>query len=420
MQIGTTIVDNQRLEFPTAARRRHLLIVGQTGTGKSTLLKNMIAQDLDSGFAYFDPHGQEADDILDIIPAHRARDVIYIDPSDHEHPVAWSLFPTIPSGLRGAFAKMQTAIFKHVWRFRSEAAPRMERYMLNGIRTLLDIPQSDLLDLLLLFSDADFRKEKIKLAEDPLNKLFWQKFEQQKPEQIAATSDSLLTRLDKFLFAPSIRHMVCQPESSIDLRKIMDDRQILIVNLSKGAISEDDASLIGAFLFNGLLGAAFSRVDILEEERRDFYGYFDEFQNYSTPSMRQGLSEARKYRLNLTFASQYVRQIDDEVRDAVFGNVGSLISLGVGPDDTELLARHLGLQNPDVLRDLPDYRAYARIGRGGDATKIILDPPPEPPRKPIRESIKTNSQHKRGRKAPDIAKRLEPILHVRPRKTKWS
>jgi hypothetical protein len=281
--------------------------------------------------------------------------------------------------------------------------------MLHGIRTLLDIPGSDLLDLHRLYTNPIFRYQASLKALDPLNRAFWLELQEEDPDDIRARSSSLITRLDKFLFSPSIRHMVCHHESSIDIRKVMDEGQILIVKLSKGAISEDDAALIGSLIFNEIVQAAFSREDTPEDDRVDFYTYLDEWQSYANQSIATTLSEARKYRLNLTLANQYGSQVPEEMLDAVFGNIGSIIAMRVSPPDAEPIAAEIGLPNPDELVQLPSFRAVARILQNGNPSNVIRLQAGEPAERINRnaEGIKRNSRERYGRSVKDTVISIE-------------
>ncbi len=333
---------NQRRRFGirTDDRRRHMYIVGKTGMGKTTLLENMVIQDINNGhgLAYVDPHGDTADRILDFIPSHRINDVVYFDPSDLDFPFAFNILESVAneqkhlvaSGLMGVFTK----IWANMW------SARMEYILNNTVLALLEVPGNTLLGITRMLVDKSFRKKIVSQVKDPIVKTFW-------TEEFANYNDRFRTeaiapiqnKVGQFLSSSIIRNIVGQPKSTIDLRDIMDNRKILILNLSKGKIGEDASALLGAMMITKIQLAAMSRVDVPENERQDFFLYVDEFQNFSTESFAHILSEARKYRLNLILAHQYMAQLSDEVRDAVFGNVGTLISFRVGAEDAEELEK---------------------------------------------------------------------------------
>jgi hypothetical protein len=344
-------------------RRRHMYIIGKTGMGKTTLLENMIFSDIQSGkgIGVVDPHGDLAEKILDFVPPSRTNDVILFDPSDREHPVSFNMLESpdpafntvVCSGLVGIFKK----IYAESW------GPRLEHILRNTILSLLNYPDTTMLGITRILQDQAFRKRVVKKIEDPVVRGFWEgEFDKMNDKFRSEAISPILNKVGQFLSSPIIRNIVGQPKSSIDLRFAMDKSKIVIVNLSKGKIGEDNSSLLGAMMITKFQLDAMSRADQPEEERKDFYLYVDEFQNFATESFATILSEARKYRLNLTMANQYIAQMPDEVRDAVFGNVGSLMSFQVGFDDAEYLSQQFAeVATPNDLVCLNKYTIYNRL-----------------------------------------------------------
>ena len=332
---------NQRKRFGIKApdRRKHAYIIGKTGMGKTTLLENMAIQDIASGkgLGIIDPHGEFAEKMLAFVPKERIDDVIYFNPSDTRFPIAFNPMERVALNQRHLVASGLLGVFKKIWP--DVWSPRMEYLLSNAILSLLEIPGSTLLGINRMFAEKDFRKKIVAQLSDPVVKAFWEKEYAQYQERFATeASAAIQNKVGQFISNPLIRNIVGQETSSFDLRKIMDEGKILIMNLSKGKIGEENSRLLGAMLVTKIYLTAMTRVDIpREEDRRDFYLYVDEFQNFATESFASILSEARKYRLNLTLAHQYVAQMDETVQDAVFGNVGSMISFRVGAQDAELL-----------------------------------------------------------------------------------
>ena len=322
-------------------RSRHIYIIGQTGAGKSGLLELFALSDVfySEGYCIIDPHGDFATNNLRFVPKSRVKDVVYFNPADREHPVAFnplevddpSRKPNISSEVIGVLKRM----FGDSW------GPRLEYILRNTLLALLDRPSTTLLDVSRLLTDKEFRKETLEYCQDVTVLQFWKhEFGQWSEKQVNESIAPVLNKVGAFTANPIIRNIIGQPKSSFNIRKIMDEGKILIVNLSKGLIGEDNAGILGAFLVTKVQLAAMSRSDIANvADRRPFYLYVDEFQNFATDSFAVILSEARKYGLNLTIANQYISQMSDEVRDAVFGNVGTTISFRVSADDAPLLAK---------------------------------------------------------------------------------
>lgn len=322
-------------------RSRHVYIIGQTGAGKSGMLELLALSDVfyNQGYCIIDPHGDFAIDNLKFVPESRIKDVVYFNPADTAFPVAFnplevsdpSRKPNICSEVIGVLKRM----FGDSW------GPRLEHILRYTLLALLDRPETTLLDISRLLTDKEFRKETLEYCQDVTVLQFWKhEFGQWNEKQVNESIAPVLNKVGAFTANPIIRNIVGQPKSSFDIRKIMDEGKILVVNLSKGLIGEDNAGILGSFLVTKVQLAAMSRSDIPRvEDRRPFYLYVDEFQNFATDSFAVILSEARKYGLNLTVANQYVAQMTDSVRDAVFGNVGTTISFRVSPEDAPVLAK---------------------------------------------------------------------------------
>ena len=322
-------------------RSRHVYIIGQTGAGKSGMLELLALSDVfyNQGYCIIDPHGDFAIDNLRFVPESRVRDVVYFNPADTAFPVAFNPLeitdptrkPNICSEVIGVLKRM----FGDSW------GPRLEHILRYTLLALLDRPSTTLLDISRLLTDKEFRKETLEYCKDVTVLQFWKhEFGQWNEKQVNESIAPVLNKVGAFTANPIIRNIIGQPKSSFDIRKIMDEGKILVVNLSKGLIGEDNAGILGAFLVTKVQLAAMSRSDIPDvADRRPFYLYVDEFQNFATDSFAVILSEARKYGLNLTVANQYVAQMTDSVRDAVFGNVGTTISFRVSADDAPILAK---------------------------------------------------------------------------------
>ena len=362
-------------------RRRHIYIIGKTGMGKSTLLENMIFSDIQRGrgLAVIDPHGDLAENIMNFIPPWRTNHVIVFDPSDRDFPVAFNMLENIDpqfntivcSGLIGIFKK----IYADSW------GPRLEHILRNTILSLLEYPNTTMLGITRMLQDSVFRKKVVAKLTDPIVRSFWEnEFEKMQDKQKIEAISPILNKVGQFLSSPIIRNIVGQPKSSIDFRFAMDKNKIVIVNLSRGKIGEDVSSLLGSMIITKFQLDAMSRANIPEKDRKDFYLYVDEFQNFATDSFATILSEARKYRLNLTMANQYIAQMPDEVREAVFGNVGTTMAFQVGFTDAEFLSSQFSEEvTENDLISLSKYTAYTKLLVDGMPTKTFsfdtLSPP---------------------------------------------
>ena len=322
-------------------RSRHMYIIGQTGAGKSGLLELLALSDVfyNQGYCIIDPHGDFAVDNLKFVPKSRISDVIYFNPADTSYPVAFNPLEVTDPSRKPNICSEVIGVLKRM--FGDSWGPRLEHILRYTLLALLDRPEATLLDISRLLTDKDFRKETLDYCTDVTVLQFWKhEFGQWNDKQVNESIAPVLNKVGAFTANPIIRNIVGQPKSSFDIRRIMDEGKILVVNLSKGLIGEDNAGILGSFLVTKVQLAAMSRSDIARvEDRRPFYLYVDEFQNFATDSFAVILSEARKYGLNLTVANQYVAQMTDAVRDAVFGNVGTTISFRVSADDAPVLVK---------------------------------------------------------------------------------
>ena len=362
---GETTYRNEMRRFgiKTDDRRRHMYLIGKTGMGKSTVLENMIIDDINAGHgvAVTDPHGDLAEKIIDYIPSHRINDVIYFNPGDINHPVAFNIIEKVDPHFRHLVASGLLGVFKKLWA--DSWGPRLEYTLRNAILAVLDYPDATLLAVIRMLSDKDFRKKVVANIQDPVVKSFWVKEFASYTDKFASEAVApIQNKVGQFLSASLIRNIVGQVKSSLNIRDIMDNKKILIMNLSKGLIGEDNMQLLGAMMITKIQLAAMSRVDTPESERNDFYLYVDEFQNFATESFANILSEARKYRLNLVMAHQYIEQLDEKVRDAVFGNVGSFIVFRVGAQDAESLVPEFTptFDEQDIV-NIPKYEFYCKL-----------------------------------------------------------
>jgi CxxC-x17-CxxC domain-containing protein len=378
-------------------RRRHMYVIGKTGMGKTNLLENLAIQDIQKGhgIAFIDPHGDTAEKLIKAIPPHRINDVIYFNPADQEFPIAFNVMEKVAPEYRHLVASGLVGVFKKIWA--DSWGPRLEYILRNAILGLLEYPGSTLLGVTRILVDKSYRERVVEKITDPVVRSFWvDEFSKWDPRVLQEVISPIQNKVGQFLSSALIRNIVGQTVSSFDVRKIMDERKILIMNLSKGRLGEDNSALLGAMMITKIQLAAMGRVDIAEETRADFYLYVDEFQNFATESFANILSEARKYRLNLILANQYVTQIAEEVRDAIFGNAGSIVSFRVGAMDAEFLEKEFEpvFMMNDIV-NLPKYQIYLKLmidGIAGDAFSATVLPPikiegdPETERKIIQSS----------------------------------
>jgi len=347
-------------------RTRHVYVIGKTGMGKSTLLENMAVQDIQNGegMAFIDPHGKTADLLLDYIPEERMKDVVYFAPFDIDNPIAFNIMEDVGVDKRHLVAAGLMSAFKKIWVDAWSA--RMEYILGNVILALLEYPGATMLSINRMLTDKDYRKAVVANVKDPSTRSFWvDEYSKYTDRYTADATPAIQNKVGQFTSNPLIRNMVGQTKSSFDIRKIMDEKKILIVNLSKGQIGEGNANLLGSMIITKIYLAAMSRADVSETEMKalpNFYTYVDEFQSFANESFADILSEARKYKLNLTIAHQYIEQMSDEVRSAVFGNVGTMITFRVGALDADLLEKEFApVFTAEDLVNLGMYQIYLKL-----------------------------------------------------------
>ena len=344
-------------------RRKHMYIIGKTGAGKSTLIANMAIDDIrrDRGVAIIDPHGDLSETIMEYIPKRRINDVVYLEPFDTERPFALNVLEIKNQTHRDLVASGIVSIFYKL--YGDSWGPRLEYILRNTVLTLLEIPNSTLVDALPLLADPKFRANNLKHVKDPVLLNFWlREFDKMTDKLRVEAIAPIQNKIGQFVSSKMIRNIIGQPKSTIDLEEIMNSGKILILNLSQGKLGEDNAALLGAMLITQMQLAAMNRSFMKENDRRDFFMYVDEFQNFATSSFIKILSEARKYRLALTLANQYIEQIDEDVMTAIFGNVGTLISFVVGARDAEFLTKEFsGLYTQNDLVALGKFETVLKM-----------------------------------------------------------
>lgn len=388
---------NKRTKFGIKAidRLRHVYIIGKTGMGKSTLLENMAIQDIQNGqgLTFLDPHGTAAQKLLDYVPEHRIDDVLYFNPADTDFPVAFNVMEDVGPARRHLVASGLMSAFKKIWVDAWSA--RMEYILTNTLLALLEYPGSTMLGVNRMLSDKDFRNKVVANITDPAIKSFWvDEFGKYTERFAAEATPAIQNKVGQYTSNPLIRNIIGQPKSSFDLRDMMDKRKIIIVNLAKGLVGEANTALLGSMLTTRLYLAAMSRADVTNAELArlpNFYFYIDEFQSIANASFADILSEARKYKLNLTLAHQYVEQMPEELQAAVFGNIGTSISFRVGPMDSELMEKQFApkfmAQDFINLGFAQIYLSLMIDGVGSAPFSAKTMAPIQPPSKSFREEI---------------------------------
>jgi type IV secretory pathway TraG/TraD family ATPase VirD4 len=389
-------------------RRGHMLVIGKTGTGKSTLLENMISADLKigNGLAVIDPHGDLAENILNFVPEERINDVIYFNPADLENPIPFNPLEKVRPDFHHLVASGLISVFKKLWP--DFWGPRLEHILRHSILTLLEYPGSTLLDLPRILTNSEFRKNVVANITNPQVKDFWLfEFEKYSAWMKSEAVSPILNKVGQFLTSLPIRNILGQKENTFKLRKVLDEKKILIVNLAKGKIGEDNCSLLGALMVTRIKLAALSRANISENERGHFYFYVDEFHNFLTLSFSDILSESRKYGLNLILAHQYIEQIDEKIRASVFGNVGTMISFRVGAEDAKYLSKEFQPVFTELdLINLPNYHIYLRLMIDGVTSRAFsaTSLPPEQFEKSFKEKIIEESRKRYGKPRKEVEK----------------
>ena len=376
-----TLVSGESVPLTHDDRRRHLYLIGKSGTGKSTLLFNLMLADLalGRGFALLDPHGDLARDVADAAPPDRINDVLYFDPSDLSHPIAFNPVERVPLDQRPLVSAHLVAAFKHLWG--DSWGPRLEYILDNSLRLLLDAPGTTLLGLPRLLVDDTYRKRLLATCSDPVIRAFWtREFAEYQERFVTEAISPIQNKIGALLSPPVLRNIIGQKRSTIDIPAIMNNGRILVMNLSKGKLGEGPAHLLGAFLATAFAQAAESRADMRETERRDFTLYADEFQNFATDSFTSILSEARKWRLSLALAHQFLGQLPPLLRQAVIGNAGTVVAFRIGAEDAPLIADELGHHNHATLCDTRNFAAWVKLMHRGsptDALHVTMLLPPQ-------------------------------------------
>lgn len=408
VEVGESVFQNERHRFGISEldRLRHTYVVGKTGQGKSALLHRMIVDDIrkNRGVAVIDPHGDLADSLIQHIPSRRTKDLVLFDATDRKNPPAWQPLAIRNQDHKPIVAEELIAALKKVFDVDETNAPRMLYILRNAILALLDVPDATLLDLLEMLHDSNKRQNIMRCVQDDLVRSFWEnEFEKQSPKVQREWVAPIENKIGSFLSSPLTRNILGQKRGLIDIREIMDNQQILIVNISKGKITENASRLLGTLLVAAIQAAAMSRAELPERDRKFFSVYVDEFQNVASESFSSILSEARKYRLALTVSHQYLGQLllnlgNTSLRDAVFGNVGNVISFSLGNEDANYMAEHLdGEIKATDLSQLPKYHAFAKIlneGAPQGPFSIATLPPIRPPKVDRVEKIRRHSQRR--------------------------
>lgn len=399
-------------------RRRHLYIIGQTGTGKSVFLENMIVQDIEDGkgVCVIDPHGDMVQRIAGFVPRHRLQDVIYFDPGDTERPLGLNMleydpmFPEqktfIVNELFGIFQKLYGAVPEAL-------GPMFEQYFRNATMLVMEDPSSGntLLEISRVMADKEFRDLKISRAKNIVVKNFWTQVAEKAggEGELRNMVPYITSKFDVFLANEIMRPIIAQEKSAFNFREVMDNQRILLVNLSKGRLGDINSSLIGLVVVGKILMAALSRTDVLEERRKDFYLYIDEFQNVTTDSIATILSEARKYKLDLTISHQFIGQLKDEIKKAVFGNVGSLATFRIGSDDAEFMSKqYKPIFSEQDLLNIDNFNCYLKLLiRGSTSPSFSMKTyPPEKGNAEIAETVKEISRAKYGRAREEVEEEI--------------
>jgi hypothetical protein len=363
-------------------RRRHVYIIGQTGTGKTGLLANLMRADLvaGAGFCFLDPHGDASKLIAAATPAARMQDVIYLDPSDPTHSFAFNPLSDVPENERATATANIASAFKNIWS--QSWGPRLEYILTNALRLLLDTKDQTLLGLPRLLVDDAYREWLVRRCRDPVIRDYWRNRYADYDHRFRNEAISPIENKIGILLAnPYLRAILCQNVSTLDIPRIMNEGKVLILNLSKGGLGTEPAHLLGALLITAFSQAAEARRHMPEDERRDFTLYVDEFQNFATESFASILSEARKWRLSLVAVNQHVGQLSETLQHAVFGNAGTIVAFRIGAQDAPMIAAELGMQSPRALRETNNFHAWMRLMRG-DAPlepRLIRTLAPPPP-----------------------------------------
>ena len=401
-------------------RDRHMYVIGKTGMGKSTLLENMAIQDVRNGegLVFIDPHGGAVERLLDYIPEERVKDVVYFAPFDMEHPIAFNVMEDVGYDKRHLVVSGLMATFKKIWEDAWSA--RMEYILTNTLLALLEYPDATLLGVNRMYTDKEYRKKVVENVKDPVVKDFWTKeYAIYTDRYTQEATPAIQNKVGQFTGNPLIRNIIGQPKSSFDIRTMMDEKKILVINLSKGLVGETNMRLLGSMLTTRIFLAAMSRANLsapMLAKLPAFYFYVDEFQNFANETFAEILSEARKYKLNLVIAHQYIEQMEEEVRDAVFGNVGTTEVFRVGPFDAEVLETiflpHFTKEDVVILDRRQIYLTLMIDGVGSAPFSAVTIPPIEAPPVSHREQVIRESRAQFTAPRADIEKAIVEELAV--------
>mgnify|MGYP000949255471 FL=1 len=409
-------------------RLRHVYSIGKTGMGKSTMLENMAIQDIQNGngMAFLDPHGKTADLLLDYIPEHRIKDVIYFAPFDTEYPISFNVMEDVGPDRRHLVVAGLMSAFEKIWVDAWSA--RMAYILQNTLAALLEYPGATMLGINRMLTDKVYRNQVVENVKDPTTKSFWTEEFAKYTERFAAeATPAIQNKVGQFTSNPLIRNIIGQSKSSFDIRKIMDEKKILIVNLSKGLVGENNANLLGSMLVTKIYLAAMSRADVAPQELKklpNFYLYVDEFQSFANKRFADILSESRKYKLSLNITHQYIEQMAEEVRAAVFGNVGTLISFRVGSFDALILEKEFApVFTAEDIVNLGFVQIYLKLMIDGVASQPFSAttlPPIQKPERSCRQEVLFNSRQNfatpKAEVQDAITKWHEPIVKSQERR----
>ena len=417
---GETDARNKKVKFGIKAkdRTKHVYVIGKTGMGKSTLLENMAVQDIKNGegMAFIDPHGKTAELLLEYVPEHRMKDVVYFAPFDMENPISFNVLESVDADKRHLVVSGLMSTFKKIWQDAWSA--RMEYILTNTLLALLEYPGATLLGVNRMLSDKEFRKQVISYVTDSSVKAFWvQEFANYTERMAAEAVPAIQNKIGQFTANALIRNMIGQPKSSFDIRKMMDEGKVFIINLSKGRIGESNANLLGGMLITKIYLAALSRADVPDRVLKtlpNFYLFVDEFQSFANESFADILSEARKYKLNLTMAHQYIEQMEEEVRAAVFGNVGTMIVFRVGAFDAEVLEKEFAPQfTAEDIVNLGIFQIYLKLMIDGISSapfSATTLPPIAKPESSSMQKVIEESRRQFANKREEVEKNIDEWL----------
>lgn len=396
-------------------RLRHIYSIGKTGMGKSTMLENMAIQDIQNGngMAFLDPHGKTADLLLDYVPEHRLKDVIYFAPFDIDFPISFNVMEDVGPDRRHLVVSGLMSAFEKIWADAWSA--RMAYILQNTLAALLEYPDATLLGVNRMYTDKEYRNKVVENVSDPTIKSFWtEEYAKYTDRYTQEATPAIQNKIGQFTANPLIRNIIGQPGSSFDMRKIMDEKKILIVNLSKGLVGENNANLLGSMLVTKIYLAAMSRSDTSPKEMKNlpnFYLYVDEFQSFANKSFADILSEARKYGLSLNITHQYIEQMPEEVRAAVFGNVGTMITFRVGSFDAEILEKEFApVFTMEDIVNLGFVQIYLKLMIDGVASQPFSAttlPPIPKPEDSFREAVLKMSRENFANPKTDVEKRIK-------------